>query len=231
MFRIPFEQRILNMIRYAFLIRTLSDSEENQVGEIGFLNRQLRTRIVSPYGLSAVPPRGSQLVVWSISGLPNNSASMATYPQSRRRNMLEWEVSLENQKSNAELFLKDNGDADLLSPEKDVNVTADKNINLTAGQNINLTAENINLNATQSITLTVGSQTIQLTTSDITVSGQNVGITGIAGTTIAGGALAMNVPGMSHNGTNVGSDHEHVPGALRDAEDRPLTGTTGGVNS
>lgn len=216
MMRVPFEQRVLNMIRFAFLIRNMNDENENQVAEIGFLGRQLRTKLLFPYGLSAIAPRGSQLLVWSISGMPNNSASLPTYPQERRKQMVEWEVSLENQKSDAEIFLKDNGDVDVLAPKNDVNITANRNVNIDAGDTINVTAQSINLTGGQQINLSVGGQSIVITQSGITINGTSLG---------------LNVGSVSHNGTNIGSDHTHLPGTYRDGSNSPLSGESGEVTS
>lgn len=185
--RFPFEQKMINMISWAYLIANKIDDQDNQVAEIGFYGSRLLTRIIWPYGLSGVAPRGSTLLTMAINANKQNSCAIPTYPQERRRDMKEWEFATGNYETKAETFYDEDGNVNVLAPNGNVNIITANNVNVTC----------VNLVANASGQTTITSPTI-------TLNG-NVVVTGSA--TLQSGASISG--SLTNNGTNVGSSHVH----------------------
>ena len=200
--RTPFNNVLRNMIRYAYLLKNKSDGQDNQVAEIGFYGTKIQSRIIWPYGLSGLAPRGSTMLNMILNGQAQNNACIPTYPQERRRNMKEWEFATGNYKTKAETFYDDNGDLNVLAPNGNVNIIAAKDVNVNC----------VNLTASATAQTTITSPTITLD-GDVTITGNS----NVMGNSDVGGTL-------KNNGQDVGGTHTH--GGVQTG-----SGTSGGPNS
>lgn len=203
MLRAYFEQKVVNMIRYTYLLSRLPDDNRNQMAEIAFMGRKIPCRLILPYGLSTAPPRGSETIAFSILGNVNNSVGIATYPQNRHQNLKEWEVALGNQNRGSEIFFDEDANIDIQTASGDINVRCMdmsvqcEDININA-QDITINCNNINMNASGTITLIAGGQT-----------------------------LSISSAGVQNNGTNIGSSHTHPAGNILDSANGQCTGNSG----
>lgn len=217
MIRFNFEQKLSNMIRYAYLISRETDDQQNQVAQIGFLGRKVQCRLIVPYGFTNGAPRGSELVVYSIGAQANNLAAMATYPQNRRKSLKEWEVSVGNQNKDSEVFYDEDGNISILAPNGDIDIRTN---------NIEIVNDNIDI---QCEDITVNSSDINITAADVTINCDNLNINASGTITlIAGGqTLSISSGGINNNGTNIGSDHTHPAGNILDSGSGQCTGNSG----
>lgn len=204
MFRFPFENKVLNMITYAYLISTREDGNDNQIAEVGYLGSKTNARMFWPYGLSGHAPRGSTLISFAVNAHKQNLTAFPSHPTTRRKNMKEWEFATGNQKTGAETFYDDNGDLNILTPGGNVVIDSSGDVTITSVGNVTVTCDTLDATATTSATVTSASISL---VGNVSITG-NLAVTGT----------------MLNAGVNVGGTHVHPQGVDSAGDTQQNTG-------
>ena len=197
MFRFPFENKVLNMITYAYLISNKEDDNDNQIAEVGYLGSKTNARMFWIYGLSGHAPRGSTLLSFAVNAHKQNLTAFPSHPSTRRKGMKEWEFATGNQQTGAETFYDADGNLNILAPGGDVIITAANNVTVTCDT----------LSATATTSATVTAPTISLV-GNVAITG-NLSVTGT----------------MTNAGTDIGATHTHPQGNDSAGDSQVNTGT------
>ena len=204
--------KIVDMLTYGYLI-TSEEREDIQETKVGFRGASLKCESIWPYGISAKAPPSSKMIMLAMNAIKSSSAVIATYPQGRRTELKYWEIATGNFKTKAETFYDDDGNVNINSPQKDLNINAG-NMNVELRENINVNCKNITINA----------EDVELNINSITVNAQ-FGIT----FNVGGNTFQVTPDGVKNNGKEVGEAHKHVAGDYKDSSGGGVTGISGAV--
>ena len=143
------KNKIVSLIKRAYITFVGNDDEQFQVTQINYLNKTTNMEVINPYGLCSNPPRNSLVLLFNVQGQEENRAGIANLPQQRFKNLKEGEVALGNYLTKTVIKFSENGDLEIFSASNcNVNVTGTTNL---VSPQTNITGEiqvNGNINVT-----------------------------------------------------------------------------------
>jgi phage gp45-like len=205
-----------NQNKIALSTLNTDDSEEIPQAQASYLGKTADITLVMPYGLTSRAPQGKSLLAM-LNQQGNESARLAIpfAPLARKRNLKDGETVLENMLSGAYMYLKENGDLEVVIPRhitqtsKNITVTAD-DVSLSL-QTVTATTKAISLNASsQNITITgVNALSVTATTGNFNIGTLNItgNIVHTGNYTVTGNVATTGT--LTNNGKAVGSTHTH----------------------
>lgn len=121
--------KLKNLIKTARLLSS-DDSGNIRIAIASYLQKNQKTVIHFPYGLSAKPPPNSLMMVFAIQGQEGKLFAIVDDPANRPiKNLKDGEVVLANYKNQSYIYLKDNGDIEIQPSSGTLKINA--NIDIT----------------------------------------------------------------------------------------------------
>lgn len=122
-------RRILQMIKQAVITLVTSDTSAYPQGQAKYNGKTTEYNRLSPYGLDSNPPSGVSVILLSSQGQEAVKFGIASDFLGRKKGLKEGEVALYNTLTKSFVFLKENGDVEINTPnlivEGNLEVTGD----------------------------------------------------------------------------------------------------------
>lgn len=136
--------KIKNLIKKAGITNTIDDSSNYSRAQVGYLGKTSPIETIFPYGLYAVAPIGSEVLLFSIMGQEENLAGIPNAPSIRIKGLKEGEVAIGNPL--AECFIKFDQDGNITQvAKKDILINCDGDFSVDAKKSIKLKGEDVQI--------------------------------------------------------------------------------------
>lgn len=101
--------KLVNMIKKATIKNLFADNQNAQIVQIQYLNKTAVSELINVYGISSLPPIGSQFVAFNLGGEEGNKFGFPYSPAQRFKNLKEGEVVVGNVKTGASVKFNADG--------------------------------------------------------------------------------------------------------------------------
>ena len=124
---------IKNLIKWAKITLTDGDNDTWQRAQVKSIGENPKKIIaVYPYGIFAVAPVGSNVLMFNISGQEENAAGIPFDIKNRFKNLKEGEILVGNTKTKSFIKFSENGD---------IEIEGTANINITSANAVNINGD------------------------------------------------------------------------------------------
>jgi len=193
-------QYIKSLIKMARMVSS-DDTGNYRSGQFFYQGQTSKGQIFTPYGFIHNPPDNSLAILFSQNGQDSNTIAIVSDPKNRKKNLAKGEAGVENQLTSAYILFDEDGDVEINTPVRDINVTAAQDVNVTATRDVAITAgRDVTVSAGRNVTITAAD--------DITIAGDNLtfNITGNSIFNIGGTTITINSGGITVSGGDVIAD-------------------------
>ncbi len=184
---------IQNILKLGKVTRNTNDSEQFPTMQITYLSKVADAMVMVPYGLSVRSIPGDTLcAVFNVQGHEENRIAMPLATTNRKKNLKDSEVVLENEKTKAFFYLKENGDLEISIPGDVLeNVTGDVVVNIGGEATVNVEGDT-SLISGGDLTVEAESLSMDITgdcdidcTGNVVIDGPQIDIGGPGGPAVA----------------------------------------------
>jgi len=102
-------EKTRNLVKIAYVTISDDDSGIDSISQVEFLGKPTNAANVIPYGLSANPPTGTTMLIFSSGGSSQNLIGVPYSTENRFRNLKAGEVAVGNFMTKAKIFFDENG--------------------------------------------------------------------------------------------------------------------------
>ena len=158
------KQKIMSVFKAAKVTQT-DDTLGLSGAEFEYHGKRIWGTAWKPYGIMSNVPDGAIGIVWAQNGHDSNAIGIIDKPSARPlKGLAKGEFAIANYLTTSHVFLKENGDVDVLASDADVTITAN----------------NIVATLTGAATITIGGMTCVISSGGINVTGGDIIADGIS---------------------------------------------------
>lgn len=129
--------KIKNLIKRGYVSKLFDDSNTIPAVEVSYLGKNGIAELLNPYGFNAMPPLGTQVLIFSVNSVEANRICLAYSQKNRFKNLNEGEVVVGNPVQETYIKFDDEGDI-IVEVKRDFEVNVQRNVKVTVGRDMDI---------------------------------------------------------------------------------------------